>query len=196
MASPFHESPQYPGSVFDPKVLDKVEQQPTDTTLDDLPTLEELQVAVRRMGNGKAAGQSGILPEMLKCGGTPYMSALLDLIKSIWEAERVPQDWVDCNLVPIPKKGDLRSCDNWHGIALLDVVGKVLARIIQCRLQSLADIILLDTQCDFRSGSSCTDMVVYSVRQMVEKFYEHRCKGFLVFVDLRKAYDSVNWECL
>ena len=32
-------------------------------------------------------------------------------------------------LVPVPKKGDLSSCDNWRGIALLDVVGKVVSRI-------------------------------------------------------------------
>ena len=38
--------------------------------------------------------------------------------------------------------------------------------------------------------------MVFTVRQITEKLYEHRCKGFLVFVDLRKAYDSVNRSCL
>ncbi len=33
-----------------------------------------------------------------------------------------PADWSDAVLVPIPKKGDLTQCDNWRGIALLDVV--------------------------------------------------------------------------
>ena len=36
----------------------------------------------------------------------------------------MPRDCVHCNLVPIPKKGDLRLCDNWRGKALPDVVGK------------------------------------------------------------------------
>ena len=35
-----------------------------------------------------------------------------------------------------------------------------------------------------------TDMIV-TVRQRTEKAIEHRAKQFLVFVDLRKAYDSV-----
>ena len=30
----------------------------------------------------------------------------------------------DAILVPIPKKGDISSCDNWRGISLLDVVGE------------------------------------------------------------------------
>ena len=35
------------------------------------------------------------------------------------------QEWLDATLIPIPKKGYLVKCDNWVGIALLDVVGKV-----------------------------------------------------------------------
>ena len=30
-------------------------------------------------------------------------------------------------IVAIPKKGDLSVCDNWRGINLLDVMGKVFA---------------------------------------------------------------------
>ena len=33
--------------------------------------------------------------------------------------------------MPIPEKGNLKVCDNWRGISLLDVVGKVLGRVIQ-----------------------------------------------------------------
>ena len=48
----------------------------------------------------------------------------------MWRERRVPSDWCDAVLVPIPKKGDLSKCDNWRGIALLDVVGKVVARVL------------------------------------------------------------------
>ena len=33
--------------------------------------------------------------------------------------------------------------------------------------------------------------MIFSVRQSVEKLYEHREKGFFIFIDLRIAYDSV-----
>ena len=49
---------------------------------------------------------------------------MCSLPRSVWRGECVPRDWVNCNLVPIPKKGDLRLCDNWRGKALPDVVGK------------------------------------------------------------------------
>ena len=41
------------------------------------------------------------------------------------------EDWRDAEIVPIPKKGNLKLCDNWQGISLLDMVGKVFARILQ-----------------------------------------------------------------
>ena len=97
-------------------------------------------------------------------------------------------------LVPIPKKGDLSRCDNWRGITL-DVVGKALAGAIQLHLQSLAKEFLRELQCGFRRGGSCSNMI-FTIRQLLEKTVEHKTKGFFVFIDLRKAYDSVPHECL
>ena len=71
----------------------------------------------------------------------------------------VPQEWKDVLIVPIPKKGDLSSYENWRGISLLDVGGKLFTKIIQQRLQTVAERVLPDTQCGFRSGSGCVDMI-------------------------------------
>ena len=77
--------------------------------------------------------------------------------------------------MPIPKKGDLSNCDNWRGISLLDVVGKV---IVQDRLQQLAEEELPESQCGFRKGRGCTDMT-FVVCQLVEKTWEHQTKSIL-----------------
>ena len=61
----------------------------------------------------------------------------------------MPQDWRDALLVPIPKKGDLSRCDNWRGIALLEVVGKLAARIMQNRLQGIAEAELPEPNAGF-----------------------------------------------
>ena len=73
-------------------------------------------------------------------------------------------------------------------------VGYGRARVLQVRLQKLAEEELLESQCGFRRGRSCADMI-FTVRQLV-KSLEHRSKVFLTFVDLRKAYDSVPREAL
>ena len=98
-------------------------------------------------------------------------------------------------MVPIPKKGDLHFCDNWCGISLLDVVGKLLARILQDRLKTIADNFLPDSQCGFRTGRGCIDMI-FVARQLLEKTIEHNSELYVLFVDLRKAYDSIPRDAL
>ena len=50
-------------------------------------------------------------------------------------------DWKDAEVVPVSKKGDLLSCDNFRarGISLLELVGKLFAQVIQERLQHIAE---------------------------------------------------------
>ena len=129
---------------------------------------------------------------MLKVGQkhSEFVDMLTELVSKVWSERRVPQEWVNAILVPIPEKGNLHSCDNWRGIALLDVVGKLVARILQGRLQSVAERELPKSQCGFRRGRGCMDMV-FVVRQLAEKAVEHHTKQFFVFVDLHKAYDTV-----
>ena len=42
--------------------------------------------------------------------------------------------------------------------------------------------------------------MIFVVRQLVEKSWEHQAKMFFIFIDLRKAYDSVPraalWQAL
>ena len=77
---------------------------------------------------------------------------VLDLFKSVWGEGCVPKEWVDAVLVAIPKKGDLSVCDNWRGISLLDVFGKVFARILKQRPELVAEKKLAESQCGFRRG--------------------------------------------
>ena len=186
-------------SRYDSSLLDSMEPRPVAEGLAELPTLDELCKAISAISNNKAPGQSGILPEMIKYAGTVFHESLLFLMHSAWRNGCVPQAWRDAELVPAPKKGDLSVWDNWRGIALLDVVGKVVGRLIQNRLQQFAEETLPETHCGFQQGRSCTDQI-FTTMQLVEKLFEHRLSGFFIFVDLKKAYDCIPraalWRCL
>ena len=181
-------------SSFDQNAINQIAQRPVADDVAEPPSEIEVGKAISHLSNGKAAGASGILPELVKCGGAQLKIRLADMFATVWREKRVPQEWVDATLIPIPKKGDLAKRDNWRGIALLDV-GKVLARVIQTRLQEVASGFLPESQCGFRRGHSCSDMI-FSVRQLLEKSIEHHVKGLFVFIDLKKAYDSVPRDCL
>ena len=75
------------------------------------------------------------------------------------------------------------------------MVGKVVAKIVLERMQKLAEDVLPESQCGFRRGRGCADMV-FTIRQLIEKSNKHKAKIFFVFIDLWKAYDSVPREAL
>ena len=115
----------------------------------------------------------------------------------IWKKETVPQEFKDANIIHLYKrKGDRACCDNHRGISLLDTAGKILAKIIAKRLsRGIGGSILPETQCDFRAGRSTVDMI-FTARQIQEKCREQQRDLYLVFIDLTKAFDTVNREGL
>ena len=152
-------------SQFCEEAMEEMPTYPTRLELDNSPTHDELLLALGRLRRGKAGGKTGIVPEL---PGADIQDRLLQLIQDMWAQGTVVEDWRDAVVVPIPKKGDLKLCDNWRGISLLDVAGKVFAWILQDRLQGIAEKVLPESQCGFRKGRGCTDMV-FAARQLVEK---------------------------
>ena len=75
------------------------------------------------------------------------------------------------------------------------VVRKVVAGIIQSYVQRVAETALPDSQCGFRRGRGCSDMT-FVVRQLAKKAIEHRRQQFLIFIDHKKAFNSVPRDAL
>ena len=166
-----------------------------DDSLSSVPTEEEVAAAVRTLKNGKAPGGDEITAELLKLGGAAVVQSLTHLATLVWESETVPADWLKQLTVPLHKKGPTKDCENYRGIALLSVPGKVFCRVVQMRLAERAEKLLRESQCGFRKGRGCVDQV-FSLRILAEKAREFNTPLFLAFVDLRKAYDSVNRDAL
>ena len=69
----------------------------------------------------------------------------------------------------------------------MSVVGKVFARVVLGRLQTLAEMVLPESQCGFRAGRSTTDMI-FTLAQLQEKSREQRQPLYIAFEDLTKAF--------
>jgi hypothetical protein len=72
------------------------------------------------------------------------------VISKIWESEDIPEDWLRTIVVPLFKKGGKSIYDNWRGISLLSVVGKVFIHIILRRLVVVEDPKISEFQAGFR----------------------------------------------
>jgi len=84
----------------------------------------------------------------------------------------MPQKWETGMVINIHKKGTKSKCENYRGITLLPTAYKLLANIIKNRLNEHVKDEMVEEQCDFRMGRSCTDAIVM-VKQIIEKRKEH-----------------------
>ena len=56
------------------------------------------------------------------------------ICQQIWKTQQWPQDWKSSVFIPIPRKGNLKECSDYHTIALIVYAGKVMLKILQARL--------------------------------------------------------------
>ena len=94
--------------------------------------------------------------------------------------------------VPLYKgKDDKCECSNSRGISLLSVVGKLFGRVLIKRVRGGIQCAIGEEQCGFRHGRGCMDQV-FAVRQVCEKYLANAKDVFWAFVDLEKAYDTID----
>jgi hypothetical protein len=71
-------------------------------------TTEDVKKAIRN--NNKAAGTDGIHSELIKCGVNKLLNSIYELLRQIWEEERIPEEWKETVIVPTHKRGGMRWC--------------------------------------------------------------------------------------
>ncbi|XP_063914263.1 uncharacterized protein LOC135130772 [Zophobas morio] len=80
----------------------------------------------------------------------------------------MPEQWSEAVLCPIFKKGDITKCENYRGIALLDVTYKVMATCINRRLKQHMEKIVGEYQAGFRKDRSTVDQI-FILKQLQEE---------------------------
>ena len=161
----------------------------------DKPTKVEIKKAIMTLRSGKAAGPGEIPAEAIKADMETVTNMLHSLFSKIWEKEEVPAQWKGGIVIKLPKKGDLRDCNNYRGIMLLSVPDKVLNRVLLERMKEAVDPKLRDQQAGFRRNRSCANQIA-SLRIIVEQSLEWNSPLYINFIDYEKAFDSVDRETL
>jgi hypothetical protein len=85
------------------------------------------------------------------------MNRIYELVRQIWEEERIPEEWKETIIVPIHQTGDRDKCENYRGIALRNAAYKILSNIILEKIKPYIEKIMGDYQNVFRDGRSVID---------------------------------------
>ena len=163
---------------------------------------EEVQWALNEVKKDTAPGLDGVVMDMMLT--ERLFEVWVALFEFCWEYGRVPSLWRESVVVPVPKKQVRGVCDvnTFRGISLTSLVSKVVCKILENRLSSMAEEkgLIVEEQGGFRKKRGCRDqllsLVLLGQTEMVRK-----PGGMLAaFINFAKAYDKVDreklWSCL
>lgn len=100
-------------------------------------------------------------------------------------------------IIPIFKKGDINSADNYRPIAIVPIIGKIFEILIKEKLTSYLDCkkLLSPSQYGFRKHKSTVNALVKVIECVVEGLDEGN-ETHATMCDLTKAFDCVNIDYL
>ena len=125
-----------------------------------IPTIQEVEKAISQIKDNTSAGPDGIPPELFTHGGQNVATHLHRIFVKIWIDEVIPADMRTANIITIFKKNDRHKVNNYRGISLLAVVGKIMALMMLNRMRDpIAETVLPESQCGFRRNRGTTDMI-------------------------------------
>ena len=151
--------------------------------------VSELIEAKKQIKEGKAYGDDGIAPEIIK--RVDVDDLVLEFCNKAMSNSDIPEHWKRLNIIPVPKKGDLTKTENYRGIALTSVVSKTLNRMILNRIRPVLDPLLRINQNGFRAGRSTTSHIL-ALRRILEEVKDKNLSAVMLFIDFRKAFDSIH----
>ena len=154
---------------------------------------DEIRTVIQKMANNKAPGVDGLVTELFKNSSDIVIPYLLKLFNNIMDKGQYPSEWCKAVICPLHQKGSKNVKDNYRGISLLDVCGKIFTKILNHRLYNWAEKLqkLHESQAGFRTARSTTDHL-FTLQAVVQKYLSKKGGRFYtLFVDFSKAFDTV-----
>ena len=111
-------------------------------------TLEcEVKWALGSITMNKASGGDGIPVELFQILKDDAVKVLHSISQQIWKTHQDwKQDWRWSAFIPIPKKGNVKECSNYHMVTLVSQASKVMLKILQARFQQYVNHELPEVQ--------------------------------------------------
>ena len=122
------------------------------------------------------------------------VKVLHSIHQQIWKTQQWPQDWKRSVFIPIPKKGNVKECSNYHTIALILHASKVKLKILQARLQPYMNWELPYIQAGFRKGRGTRDQIA-KFYWIIKKAREFQKNIYFCFIDYAKVFVWITTDC-
>ena len=157
---------------------------------------EEILEILRTLEN-KSTGPSSIPIKLLKLIPDLIIVPLANIINTSFTYGTFPDKLKISKVIPIHKRDSTENLANYRPISLLSVSDKLIEKLMHKRLYGFLDQnnILFKNQFGFRKGSSTAQALTNITERLKESIDDHKI-GCGVFIDLSKAFDTVNHKIL
>ena len=162
----------------------------------DPVTPEEITKIIKSLKNG-APGSDEINTKIIQLSLSPIMMPLSFLCNRSLIEGVFPSELKLANVLPLFKSGDVMLFNNYRPVSLLCTLSKVFEKVMYSRLLNFLDYhkILIGNQFGFRKLHS-SYMGLMLMMDQVTKALDRREKVIGVFLDVSKAFDTVNHAIL
>jgi hypothetical protein len=165
-----------------------------DPELDNEFDFSELNYAIKNLSKNKSAGTDTITNELWINLSSSHRLMLLDCINECWRNNKTPASWSEIVLAPIYKKGVKTDPSNYRPISLVNTIVKLLTSLMTNRLNDWCEKYnkVTEFQAAYRKGVGCEDHV-FTLNAIIQNHLKNKKNVmFALFIDLSKAFDSVN----
>ena len=157
-------------------------------------TSVEISKIISELENGKASD----IPIRLIKESSHIISPLLEKYFNYCIQEGIfPDELKVGRITPIYKKDNEELFENYRPVSTLAIFGKILEKLIYTRFYSFltAKNILHENQFGFRKEHSTSHALNYSISH-IEKPLKNKSHVLGIFIDLSKAFDTIDHEKL
>ena len=152
---------------------------------------------IMKSANGKATGMDLISNRLLKIGSPAISTHLTEIFNQCIEHSTFSDDLKVGKVVPIFKSGERDDPGNYRPISILSVFSRIFERLLYQQLYKYFDDnqMLADKQWGFRSLHSTIHVLHRSINNWLLNTDNGKANA-VIFLDLKKAFDTVNHEIL
>jgi hypothetical protein len=173
-------------------IIDNIDN--TQSQFDPITT-GEVEMAIRNLKSGKARDEDGLSAEHLKLAGSAVAETLALLLTLMCTKGYIPSSLKSGIINPFGKKGKCNlQKDNYRGITISSVLGKVLEHILKSRWQPLNEK-QASLQFGFTQGRSPAMASLVISEADMEAFDTKRCI-YMCTLDAMKAFDTVDHQSM
>ena len=161
-------------------------------------TNDEILNAVKSLKIGISPGPDGLFAELFKQSIDVILPLLSSLFNRLFSSGMFQESWSKSVIIPLYKKGDVNNPENFRGISLLDVIGKIYTSILNRRITFYVNMYgkISEAQFGFREGYSTIDNA-FILNSIIERYLaKKKGKIYVCFVDFKRTFDSVNRQKL